>query len=363
MRQRQTKDQDERKGQHMRKTRLGRTDMEVSMLCLGSMTWGSQNTPEEGHAQIDRALERGVNFIDTAEMYPVNPIAAETVGRTEEIIGDWVAKSGRRDEVILATKHPGEGFSHAHGGIPITAQTIPNRIEGSLKRLKTDVIDLYQFHWPNRGSYMFRKNWRFDPSGQNREETIAHMEEAIDALQLQVEKGNIRAFGLSNESAWGTAQWLRVAEERAGPRAASVQNEYSLLCRLYDTDMAELSVNEDVGLLAFSPLAAGLLTGKYQNGQVPDGSRMALNGDLGGRITDRVFPAVAAYLAIAERHGLDPVQMALAWCLTKPFMCLAIFGATTMEQLDRALGSADLTLSDEVIDEIEAAHKAHPMPY
>lgn len=347
----------------MRKTKLGRTGMEVSVLCLGSMTWGSQNSSDEGHDQIDMALDHGVNFIDTAEMYPVNPIAAETVGRTEEIIGDWFEKSGRRDEVILATKHPGAGFSHAHGGAPITGQTIPDRIEGSLKRLKTDVIDLYQFHWPNRGSYMFRQNWRFDPSDQNREDTIAHMEEAVDALQRQVDKGNIRAFGLSNESAWGTAQWLRIAQERGGPRVASVQNEYSLLCRLYDTDMAELSVNEDVGLLAFSPLAAGLLTGKYQGGQVPDGSRMALNGDLGGRITDRVFPAVGAYVTVAEKHGLDPVQMALAWCLTRPFMCSAIFGATSLPQLERALGSAHLALSDEIIDEIEAAHKAHPMPY
>jgi aryl-alcohol dehydrogenase-like predicted oxidoreductase len=210
---------------------------------------------------------------------------------------------------------------------------------------------------------MFRKNWRFDPSGQNREETLAHMQEALEALQREVDRGTIRHFGLSNESAWGTAQWLRLSEAGHGPRAATIQNEYSLMCRLYDTDLAELSINEHVGLLAFSPLAAGFLSGKYQDGALPDGSRMAINGDLGGRKTERAFAAVDAYLGIAQKHGLDPSQMALAWCLTRPFMCSAIFGATTPEQLDLALGAGDLTLSDGVLEEIEAVHKKHPMPY
>lgn len=347
----------------MQKRPLGRTGIEVSALCLGSMTWGSQNTPAEGHAQIDRALERGVNFIDTAEMYPTTPISPETTGRTEEIIGDWIKASGRRADVILATKHSGKGFKHARDGAPITAESIPQAIEGSLRRLKTDHIDLYQFHWPNRGSYMFRQNWAFDPSTQNRDETLAHMEETLEALQREVARGTIRAFGLSNESAWGMAQWLRLAEAGHGPRAASLQNEYSLMCRLYDTDLAELSVNEDVGLLAFSPLAAGLLSGKYQNGALPTGSRMAINGDLGGRKTPRAFEAVADYHAVAQKHGLDPVQMALAWCLTRPFLCSAIFGATDMAQLDLALGAADITLAPEVLSDLDATHKAHPMPF
>ena len=342
---------------------LGRTGIEVSALCLGSMTWGSQNSLAEGHAQIDRALARGVNFIDTAEMYPVAPVRAETTGRTEEIIGEWFARTGRRGEVVLATKHSGAGFRHARGGTPISAETIPRAVEGSLRRLRTDHIDLYQFHWPNRGSYMFRQNWQYDPSGQDRAATLAHMEEALGALQREVERGRIRAFGLSNESAWGTAQWLRLAEAGYGPRAASIQNEYSLMCRLFDTDLAELSVNEEVGLLAFSPLAAGLLTGKYQGGAMPDGSRMAITGDLGGRRVPRAFVAVDAYLAVAETHGLDPVQMALAWCLTRPFMCAAIFGATSMAQLDRALGAADVTLSAEVLADLDATHRAHPMPF
>ncbi|MEL7013487.1 MAG: aldo/keto reductase, partial [Pseudomonadota bacterium] len=179
----------------------------------------------------------------------------------------------------------------------------------------------------------------------------------------EVDKGRIRAFGLSNESAWGTSNWLRIAEEKGGPRVASIQNEYSLMCRLYDTDLAELSVNEDVGLLAFSPLAAGFLTGKYQNGQVPEGSRMSLNGNLGGRRTDNAYLAVDAYLQVAEKHGLDPTQMALAWCLTRPFMCSAIFGATTEAQLQTAIGAADVKLSKEVLDDLDTAHRAHPMPY
>ncbi len=266
----------------MKMNPLGRTGMMVSELCLGTMTFGTQTSEAEAHAQIDMALAAGVNFVDTAEMYPVNPVSKDTVGDSEAIIGNWNAKTGRRGDYILATKHSGEGLAAVRDGEPISSKTIAPTIEGSLKRLKTDYIDLYQFHWPNRGSYMFRKNWTYDPSGQNREETLANMEDCLEALQAQVDKGNIRAFGLSNESAWGTAQWLRLSEEKGYPRLASIQNEYSLLCRMYDTDLAELSVNEDVGLMAFSPLGTGLLTGKYQNGAVPEGSRKTLNPDLGG---------------------------------------------------------------------------------
>lgn len=249
------------------------------------------------------------------------------------------------------------------GGAPISSKTIPEAIEGSLCRLKTDYIDLYQFHWPNRGSYMFRKNWTYDPSGQDKSETLNHIEDALGALQRQVDKGTIRHFGLSNESAWGTAQWLRISEDKGLPRVASIQNEYSLMCRMYDTDLAELSVNEDVGLLAFSPLATGLLTGKYQGGAIPDGSRMQLSSDLGGRKTERAFEAVDLYLDIARKHGLDPVQLALAWCLQRPFMCSAIFGATSTVQLELALGAADIKLSDEIMGDLDAAHRKCPMPY
>ncbi|EEE38290.1 oxidoreductase, aldo/keto reductase family [Rhodobacteraceae bacterium KLH11] len=343
---------------------LGRTGIMVSELCLGTMTFGTQTSEAEAHRQMDVALAGGINFVDAAEMYPVNPISAETVGRTEEILGNWnAANRSRRGDYVLATKHSGEGFVHARGGAPISKETIPEAIEGSLRRLQTDCIDLYQFHWPNRGSYMFRQNWDFVPTGHNRDEVVAEMQESLMALQAQVDKGNIRAFGLSNESAWGTAQWLRASDEAGGPRVASIQNEYSLLCRLFDTDLAELCVLEDVGLLAFSPLAAGFLTGKYQGHVVPDGSRMSLVPDMGGRKSDRVFDAVTAYLEIAERHGLDPVHMSLAWCCSRPFMASTIFGATTVAQLEHILASKDLRLSQDVMADISAAHRAFPMPY
>jgi len=347
----------------MRMNQLGQTGLMVSELCLGSMSWGSQNTEAEGHAQIDRALERGVNFIDTAEMYPTNPVKADTIGRTEEIIGAWFAKSGRRDKVILATKHSGEGMRHIRDGAPISAKTIAETVEGNLRRLKTDYIDLYQFHWPNRGSYMFRKNWSYDPSGHNKAETLANMEECLIALQDLVDQGKIRHFGLSNESAWGSSVWLQTAKAKNLPRVLTIQNEYSLLCRLFDLDLAELCHHEQVDLLAFSPLAAGLLTGKYQNDAAPDGSRIHATPGLGGRITARVWPAIDAYLAIARKYGLDPVHMSLAWAMMRPFTGSVIFGATRQDQLEHIIKGASLRLSEEVIAEIDAAHKAHPMPY
>lgn len=343
---------------------LGRTGIMVTDLCLGTMTFGTQTSEMDAHQQMDMALEAGINFVDAAEMYPVNPISKETVGRTEEILGNWnAANPARRGDYILATKHSGAGFAHARDGAPISAQTIPVAIEGSLRRLQTDCIDLYQFHWPNRGSYMFRQNWNYAPSGHNTSDVLDNMQECLSALQLQVDKGNIGTFGLSNESAWGTAQWLRIAEQMGAARVASVQNEYSLMCRHFDTDMAELSVHEDVGLMAFSPLASGLLTGKYQGGAVPEGSRMSLVPEMGGRHRSRAFEAVAAYLEVAEKHGLDPVHMALAWCRARPFMMSAIFGATTVAQLAHILEGKDLQLSDEVFSAISEAHRAHPMPF
>jgi len=343
---------------------LGRTGIMVSDLCLGTMTFGTQTSKAEAHAQMDMALSAGINFVDAAEMYPVNPISKETVGRTEEILGNWnAANRSRRAEYILATKHSGAGMKHIRDGAPITAETIAGAIEGSLQRLQTECIDLYQFHWPNRGSYMFRQNWNYAPSGHNTNEVLDNMQECLAVLQQQVDKGNIRAFGLSNESAWGTAQWVRIAEQMGAPRVASVQNEYSLLCRHFDTDMAELSVHEDVGLMAFSPLGTGLLTGKYQDGAVPEGSRKAISPELGGRHSARVYDAVAAYLEIAARHGLDPVHMALAWCRSRPFMMSSVFGATNVAQLEHVLAGDDVKLSEEVMREISKAHRAHPMPY
>lgn len=347
----------------MRKLTLGADGPKVSVLCLGTMTWGNQTSEAEAHRQIDRAAAAGVNFMDTAEMYPVNPVRRETVGRTEEIIGNWIAKGGRRADWVIATKIAGEGSVAREAGEVIDGPTIRRALEGSLRRLRTDHVDLYQFHWPNRGSYMFRQNWSFDPRGQDRAAIRANMVECLETLAALQAEGKIGAFGLSNESAWGMARWIGLAEAGHGPRPVSVQNEYSLLCRLYDTDLAELGHNERVTLLAFSPLAAGLLTGKYQGDVIPPGSRRVANPGLGGRITPRVWAAVDACLDIAGREGLDPAQMAVAWTLTRPFPVVPIVGATTLSQLDNILKAADLTLSGDVLAALAAAHKAHPMPY
>ncbi len=347
----------------MQRTTLGRSGIEVSRICLGTMTWGSQNDEAEGHAQIDMALDLGVDFLDTAEMYPTNPVRPETVGRTEEIIGSWNARTGRRDDLVIATKITGKGNPNVRDGAPITPAVLRAATEASLRRLCTDRIDLYQLHWPNRGSYHFRQNWRFDPSGRDTASILDDMAATAETLAALVAEGKVRAFGLSNETAWGTMQWLRLAEATGAPRVAAVQNEYSLLCRLYDTDMAEVSAQEEVTLLAYSPLAAGLLTGKYQCGAVPAGSRLERTPGLGGRLTPRVLPAVAAYHDVAARHGLDPVQMAIAFTLARPFPTIPIVGATSTEQLGRALGAAEVVLSGEALDDIAAVHAAHPMPF
>lgn len=346
----------------MKQIELGRSGIMVTDWCLGTMTFGNQTPTADAHAQIDRALDFGINFIDTAEMYPVNPVRAETIGRTEEIIGAWVARSGRREQAVIATKIAGD-TQMVREGRGYDGATILSGVDAALRRLQTDRIDLFQLHWPMRGSYMFRQNWRFDPSRQDRAATMAHMADVLGAMDQVVRAGKVRAFGLSNESAWGTAQWLRLADEMGAPRVASIQNEYSLLCRLFDTDLAELSVNEDVTLMAFSPLAAGLLTGKYQGGAVPQGSRMSLNGNLGGRKSERVFAAVDAYLALAAEAGLDPVHMAMAWQRSRPFAISAIFGATTCAQLERILAGEALVLPADLVAAIDATHKAHPMPY
>lgn len=342
---------------------LSRTDIMVSDWCLGTMTYGNQTPQDDAHRQIDMALDAGINFVDTAEMYPVNPISAETVGNSERVIGEWIKATGRRDDVVVATKVSGDNPGWVRGGAGYSGAMMADAIDASLARLQTDVIDLYQMHWPLRGSYMFRQNWTYDPSGQDRAETLDHMADVLRALGDAVKAGKIRAIGMSNESAWGMTKWMDVAAAEGLPRMASVQNEYSLLCRLYDTDMAEVAVNEDVTLLSFSPLATGLLTGKYQNGAVPAGSRLSINDDLGGRITPRTLPAVQAYMDVAARHGLDPAHLAMAWQGTRPFPVSAIFGATTTEQLAHLLKGRDVALPDDVLVEIDTAHRAHPMPY
>jgi aryl-alcohol dehydrogenase-like predicted oxidoreductase len=342
---------------------LGRTNISVSEWCLGTMTFGNQTPQDDAHRQIDMALDAGINFLDTAEMYPVNPIAAETIGLSEEVIGHWIKGTGRREEIVVATKVSGNNPGWVRDGRGYDGDVIRETIDASLKRLQTDVIDLYQMHWPVRGSYMFRQNWTYDPSTQNRAETMDHMMDVLTALDEAVKAGKIRAIGMSNESAWGMTQWTRLADENNLPRMATLQNEYSLMCRLYDTDLAETAVNEDITLLSFSPLACGLLSGKYQNGVVPEVSRMKLNPQMGGRMTDRTLPVTQVYLDLAAKHGLDPIHMAMAWQRSRPFPVSAIFGTTTSDQLAHLLAGHAVTLSEDLCKEIDQTHRANPMPY
>ncbi len=346
----------------MKYNKLGDSGIKVSEICLGSMTWGTQNSEAQGHAQMDLALERGVNFIDTAEMYPVNPITADTTGRTEEIIGTWLASRKNRDKVVIATKIVGRGSNSIRDGSGVNRESIQIAVEDSLKRLQTDYIDLYQIHWPNRNSYHFRQSWQFNPAKQDVKVTCAYIYEALDSFQRLIEAGKIRTIGLSNESCWGTAKFLEIAQANGLPRVVSIQNEYSLLDRKYDLDLAELTANENVGLLAFSPLAAGILSGQYQGDKTPPGSRRNFSKDLGGRYTPQVVPVIDEYLRVAQNHGLDCCQMAIAFCLTRPFMTSAIIGATKLNQIEDCIAAADLTLSREVLKEIAEVHRNSPNP-
>lgn len=346
----------------MKMNRLGRTDILVSEICLGTMTWGSQNTREEAYEQMDYALDHGVNFFDTAELYPTTPLSAETYADTERLIGDWFEKTGKRDKVVLATKVAGPGRPYIREGKPITGAVVREAVDASLKRLKTDYIDLYQIHWPNRGHFHFRGAWSYNPFKQDRSKASSDIAEILDALGDCVKAGKLKAIGLSNETTWGTQKYLTLAEAKGLPRVATIQNEYNLLYRHYDLDLAELSHHEDVGLLAYSPLAGGILSGKYLDGKKPAGSRGSINGDIGGRLVPQQETATRAYVELAKANGIDPSAMALAFCLTRPFMASVIIGATTMDQLKVNIGAADLKLSDAVLQEIAKIHRQYPMP-
>ena len=337
---------------------LGRTDLRVTELCLGTMTWGSQNTEAEGHAQIDMALESGINFMDTAEIYAV-PRSPETSGRTEEIIGNWFKQTGKRDQWILASKVAGGPVDFIRNGTRTDGKTIRIAVENSLKRLQTDRIDLYQIHWAGRGSYNFEGSWTYQPHKQDTADVLANIEDMLQTLGDLVREGKLLQIGVSNETTWGIAQWLRIAESKGLPRLVSVQNEYSLLRRHFDLDLAELSHHEDVGLLAYSTLAGGLITGKYNDGQMPKGSR----GDYQKgfwRHNPHSEAATKQYIALAQRHGLDVAQMAIAFALTRPFMTSVIIGATSTTQLANAIGARDLELSPELLGEIDAIHRRYP---
>tara|TARA_B100001989_G_scaffold242481_1_gene209287 strand:+ start:2058 stop:3098 length:1041 start_codon:yes stop_codon:yes gene_type:complete len=342
--------------------KLGRTGLDVSLICLGTMTWGRQNTESEGHEQMDYALTQGVNFFDTAEMYAIPP-TEDTYGKTEEIIGTWFEKTGNRDKVILASKIAGPALPWIRGGnYEIDRKNILLALESSLKRLQTDYIDLYQLHWPNRGSYHFSQYWDYAPKfdGVAVEENFIEVLETLDEC---IKAGKIRHVGLSNETAWGTMKWLRLAEEKSLPRMASIQNEYSLLCREFDTDLAEIAIHEECGLLAWSPLAGGLISGKYLDGARPKGSRWDIEERFLQRDTQDSNEAVRAYKKLAESHGLDVCQMANAFVNSRPFVTSNIIGATSMEQLKTNIASVDLKLSPEIMQEIAGLYRKFPRVY
>ncbi|SNR40054.1 aldo/keto reductase [Paracoccus sediminis] len=352
----------------MKRVNLGGSDVEVSEICLGTMTFGNQTAEPDAHAQMDCALDAGITFLDTAEMYPVNPVRRETIGLTETIVGNWLARTGKRDRVEIATKITGPS-QMVRDGAPYDGAIVAQAIDGSLKRLQTDRIDLYQLHWPVRGSYAFRQNWNYDPSKQSKQQTLDHMADVLGALTAAKRAGKIRAVGLSNESAWGLARWCDMADRVGAPRMATIQNEYSLLYRLYDTDLAETAVNETVTLLSYSPLAAGLLSGKYSGGAIPEGSRAAADkasgglGNLGGRKTPQGVAATEAYGKLAAEHGWDAIHMAIAWQLTRPFKVVPIIGATTLDQLNHLMAGLGKPVPGDLRKAIDRLHKQYPLPY
>ncbi len=339
---------------------LGRSDLNVSAICLGTMTWGQQNTEQEAHQQLDYALEKGINFIDTAELYPVPP-KADTQGRTESYIGSWLTKRGNRKDVILTSKVTGRsGMDWFRGGeTRLDRRQMTTALEASLKRLQTDYLDLYQLHWPDRkANYFGQLGYVHDPG----DDSIA-LEDQLEVLDGMVQSGKVRHVGVSNETPWGTARFLALADERGWPRMVSVQNPYSLLNRSFEVGLAEIAIREQCGLLAYSPLGFGVLSGKYLEGDPPSGARLTLFGDIFTRYTnDRAVAATRDYVAIARDNGLDPAQMALAYVNSRPFVTSNIVGATSMAQLTSNITSIEVTLSERVLRAIEAVHGQNPNP-
>lgn len=336
---------------------LGRTGMDVSRLCLGTMTYGEQNTEAQAHEQLDRAVAFGINFIDTAEMYPVPP-KADTQGLTERYIGSWLKQRSARDDVIIASKVTGPGLGHIRGGPRLTREHIHQAIDDNLARLNTDYIDLYQLHWPERKTNFFGKLGYTHQEDGN----ATPLEETLSALKELVEAGKIRAVGLSNDTPWGVMKCLELADRLDLPRVASVQNPYNLLNRTFEVGLAEMAHREDVGLLAYSPLGFGVLSGKYLNGNRPAEARLTLFERFSRYTSAEAESATQAYVSLAHKHGLDPAKMALAFVNTRSFLTSNIIGATTMEQLESNLASESLKLDDEVLDAIDAIHHQMPNP-
>jgi len=340
---------------------LGRTDLEVSNICLGTMTWGEQNTEAEAHTQLDYAVDHGVNFIDAAELYPIPP-RAETYGLTEAYLGSWLARRGNREGVVLATKAAGPGpdwIPHIRGGDSrYDAGNLRQALEDSLRRLGTDYVDLYQLHWPERSTNFFgRLGYEAAP-----DEVFTPFAETLQALDVLVKEGKIRHFGLSNESAWGAMSYIHAASAGDLPRPVSIQNPYSLLNRSFEVGLAEVAHREALPLLAYSPLGFGVLTGKYLDGARPPGARISRWPAYARYLGDESVAATRAYVELARRHGLDPAPMALAYVNSRPFLASTIIGATDLDQLAVNIASAEVTLPAEVLEAIEAIHKRHPYP-
>ena len=339
--------------------KLGNTDLNVSTICLGTMTWGEQNTQDEAFEQMDYAMNKGVNFWDTAELYSIPP-KPETFGHTELIIGNWFKKTKKRNEVIIATKVCGPMRSYVRGGgNQYGIKNITEALEGSLKRLQTDFIDLYQLHWPERNTNMFgRLGYEHNDDGNWNK-----FEDILGTLKKFIDAGKIRYIGLSNETPWGTKKFLEIAKEKNLPRMMSVQNPYNLLNRTYEVGLAEISIRDKIGLLAYSPLAIGYLTGKYRNNKIPKNSRLDHDGDFWTRYNKpNAEKAVEAYYQISKKNNIDMAQMSLKFCEIQPFVTSVIIGATTMQQLKTDIESVNVKLTDEIIKEINEIQKIYPTP-
>jgi len=345
----------------MEHRRLGRTDLNVSLICLGTMTWGQQNTEADGHAQMDYAFDKGINFFDTAELYSIPP-RPETQGSTERIIGSWFKARGTRDKVILATKVVGRTdntwFRDDGSKGELSRAQVEEAVNKSLKRLGTDYIDLYQIHWPDRPM-----PWGSNPTIFRHQEGESHpISETVEIMTDLVKAGKIRHFGLSNESAWGTMSFLKHADAKGLARVQSVQNAYNLLNRTYEVALAEVTMQENVSLLAYSPLGQGYLTGKYLDGARPAGTRTTLFGRGQRYENPTAEAAIRKYIALAREFGLDPAQMALAFVNSRPFLTSNIIGATSMEQLKTDIASIDVTITPELEERINAIHVEHCNP-
>ena len=344
----------------MKFKKLGGTNLKVSSICLGTMTWGEQNDQNEAFEQMDYSLDQGVNFFDTAEMYAV-PSTKKTFGTTETIIGNWFKKKRNREKVIIATKISGPGLSWIRGGgLQYNEKNIGIAIEGSLKRLASDYIDLYQLHWPERRTNFFGK---LNYMHSEKEKEWNKMKDILEVLKKFIEQGKIRYIGISNETAWGLSKFLELSKIYDFPKMISVQNPYNLLNRTYEIGLAEISIREKSDLLAYSPLASGVLTGKYRNKKKPKGSRLELFGDYFPRYTgDRSTSAIEDYYKIALKYELSLTHLSLAFVNSQPFLGSSIIGATTMEQLKEDIKSIEVNLDTEVIKEINAVHYSNPNP-